>query len=78
MRSSESACAQRLRLLLRSDQSPLRADARLHIPHYFAYGADEGDSALGPVSEHAPAHWQGGCELYGTRVVQGVVPGSTK
>ena len=42
-------------LLLRSDQSSLRADARRHIPDYFAYGADEGYSALGPVSEPAPA-----------------------
>ena len=46
-------------LRLRSDQSPLqpplRADARLRTPDYFAYGADEGYSALGPVSEPAPA-----------------------
>ncbi len=27
------------------------ADARRRIPDYFAYGADEGYSALGPVSE---------------------------
>ena len=38
-------------LLPRSDQSPLRADARLRILDEIAYGGDEGCSALGPVSE---------------------------
>ena len=48
-------------LLLRSDQAPLRADARPRIPDYFAYGAAEGYSALEPVSEPVPA--QGGSVL---------------
>ncbi len=39
----------------------IAGEDRLQIPDYFACGADEGYSALGPASEPAPA--QGGSAL---------------